>query len=134
VLTPAQVGKAIRVIVTATNAAGRSSAASAATRAVSASAPAATALPAISGTAAAGRVLTASTGSWSGTVPMTYGYRWQRCNATGASCVAVPGATGRSYTVSATDVKRTLRVVIAARNGAGSAAATSAQTPVVTPR
>src|SRR3954454_14538837 len=44
-------------------------------------APASTAPPAITGTPAQGQTLTASTGSWSGTQPLTYTYQWRRCGA-----------------------------------------------------
>jgi hypothetical protein len=93
--------------------------------------PVNTSPPIISGTPQDGQTLTASTGSWSGTQPITYGYQWQRCDSGGANCVAIAGATGPTYLATSVDVGRTLRVVVTATNSAGSASATSAATTVV---
>jgi len=93
--------------------------------------PVNTSPPIISGTPQDGQTLTASTGSWSGTQPITYGYQWQRCDSGGANCVAIAGATGPTYLATSVDVGRTLRVVVTATNSAGSAGATSAATTVV---
>ena len=93
--------------------------------------PVNTSPPIISGTPQDGQTLTASTGSWSGTQPITYGYQWQRCDSGGANCVVIAGATGPTYLATSVDVGRTLRVVVTATNSAGSAGATSAATTVV---
>jgi Polysaccharide lyase len=146
-LTTADVSYTLRVIVTATNRNGSAAATSAQTAVV---APAATApppppppppstnvppsnetLPTVSGTAQQGQTLTASTGSWSGTTPMTYSYTWQRCGAGGASCAPIAGATSASYVLAAADVGSTLRVSVTASNSAGSATAASNATAVV---
>jgi hypothetical protein len=87
--------------------------------------------PAITGTPQQGQTLTTNAGSW--TAPdATFGYQWQRCDAAGANCVAVPGATAATYAVTAADVGTTLRAVVTATNRFGSAPSTSAQTAVVT--
>ncbi len=52
--------------------------------------------PAISGTAQVGLTLTAATGTWA-PAPGSYAYQWWRCDATGAACVAIAGATSSSY-------------------------------------
>src|SRR5438874_13602596 len=62
--------------------------------------PKATGQPRISGTAVEGSRLTSGNGSWSGTGPFNYAYRWLRCPSTGGGgngegCVAVSGATFR---------------------------------------
>jgi len=88
--------------------------------------------PAISGTAQQGQTLTASTGNWSGSTPITYAYQWVRCDAQGASCAAIEGATARTRVVDGLDVGRRLRVRVAATNSAGTALALSAATAVVT--
>ena len=132
--TSADVGRTLRVVVTATNSAGSAGATSAATTVVQAAAaapPVNTSPPIISGTPQDGQTLTASTGSWSGTQPITYGFQWQRCDSGGANCVAIAGATGPTYLATSADVGRTLRVVVTATNSAGSAGATSAATTVV---
>lgn len=99
-----------------------------------ATAPASTASPAISGTTEVGQTLTASTGSWSGTTPMTYAYEWLRCDATGAACAAVSGTAAATYSLGSTDAGSTLRVTVTATNSAGNASAQSAQSaPVTTP-
>ncbi|HEV7640012.1 MAG TPA: hypothetical protein VGO39_03975 [Gaiellaceae bacterium] len=87
--------------------------------------------PGITGTAQQGQTLTATPGTWSAT-DATVGYQWQRCDAAGANCAAVPGATTSTYAVTTADVGTTLRVVVTATNRFGSAPATSAQTGVVT--
>lgn len=90
-----------------------------------------TALPVISGSAVQGQVLTVSTGSWTNS-PASFSYRWNRCNTSGASCTAISGATTSSYTLAAADAGSTLRAVVTAVNAAGSSAATSLPTAVVT--
>jgi hypothetical protein len=67
-------GDLLRVLVTATNAAGQAQAASAATAAVmSGAGPANTALPTVAGTFTVGQTLTANPGGWSGTAPISSG-------------------------------------------------------------
>ncbi|HEX8066223.1 MAG TPA: hypothetical protein VF520_06835 [Thermoleophilaceae bacterium] len=132
VVTAADVGSTIRVVVTATNAAGSASATSAQTAAASAAPPSGTGLPTISGTTQDGQTLTSTNGTWAGTAPMTFTRQWRRCNASGASCSDISGATGATYVLTPSDVGSTIRVVVTATNAGGSASATSAQTGVVT--
>src|SRR3954451_1336932 len=87
--------------------------------------------PNISGTPQSGQKLTASTGNWSGVQPIAYAYQWQRCGASGGSCVGITGATGQAYVATDADVGRTLRVVVTATNADGTASSTSAATGVV---
>ena len=81
-LTAADLGSTIRVVVTASNSVGSSTAASAQTAVVvaGATAPANTSPPSISGTAQAGQTLSADPSTWSGTPPISYTYQWRRCN------------------------------------------------------
>lgn len=132
VVGAADLGSTIRVVVTATNAAGVALAASTPTAVVDPAAPVAVALPTITGTAADGGLLAATPGSWTGTVPMTFGYRWLRCNATGGGCLTVVGRTDVTYAVTAADVNSTIRVAVTAVNGGGTASATAAPSSVVT--
>ncbi len=93
-------------------------------------APVSTAEPAITGTPHAGQTLGSDTGSWDN-APFTATYQWQDCDAGGASCAAIAGATTGTYVVTSADSGHTIRVAVTASNGGGSAVATSAQTAVV---
>ena len=92
--------------------------------------PTNTAPPTISGTAQQGQTLTASPGGWRG-VQLSYSYQWQRCSASGGSCSAIAGATGASYTLTASDAGKTIRVAVSARNPGGTSSATSNATGIV---
>ena len=128
------VGKTLRVVVTATNASGSTPASSNATAVVqaAAAAPTNTTLPAITGGASAtqGVQLTADNGVWDGS-PTGYTQKWQQCNSGGTGCVDISGATGPTYTPLAGDVGKTLRVVVTATNASGSTPASSNPTAVV---
>jgi hypothetical protein len=78
------------------------------------------------------QTLTASTGTWSGTTPISYAYQWRRCDTSGASCVDVSGATAQTYTLTSTDVGSTIRIVVTASNSISSSSAPSAATTAVT--
>ena len=129
VLGSSNVGNTVQIVVTAKNSVGSANATSPITAVVAAKPPANTAVPTISGIAQAGQSMSATSGSWSGTPPLTYTYQWQGCNSLGASCVNIAGATGSSYTLQPSDVGNTVRVVVTATNAAGSAAANSAVSP-----
>ena len=101
------------------------------TAVVSGSPPANTAAPTISGTAQQGETLTESDGTWTGTPPISYTRQWRRCDAAGASCTDIAGATGTSYTLVAADVGTTIRVRVTATNSGGSVPADSSATAVV---
>ena len=99
--------------------------------AAAAAPPTNTGRPAIAGAATEGQLLTASSGSWSGTPPIEFAYRWQRCRKQGDHCSGIGGATGQTYTLTAQDVARTIRVEVTATNSGGAATATSDPTGVV---
>jgi hypothetical protein len=126
-------GFRLRFRVTGSNADGSTTVASDPTTIVPAAngAPVNTSRPSISGTPAVGNRLEASRGSWNGEDPMTFGFRWIRCDAQGNSCGDISGATDNTYVVQSADLGRTLRVRVTARNDAGTRSATSAQTGVV---
>jgi hypothetical protein len=93
--------------------------------------PAVVTAPTIAGTAEAGQTLTADRGSWSGSEPLAYAYQWRRCDANGANCTDIAGATTSQYTLTGADVGGTIRVSVTASNVGGSATAASAATSVV---
>lgn len=126
-------GHTLRVIVTATNRWGSAASTSAQTAVVQGASvpPSNTALPTISGTAQLGQTLTSTTGTWSGSTPMTYTRQWQRCDTSGAACAPISGAIASTYVLVSADVGHTLRVSITASNTVGSATASSAHTAVV---
>ena len=74
----------------------------------------------VTGTAQQGQTLTASNGNW-GDEPDSYAYQWQHCDAAGANCTDVAGATAATYAVTAADVGFTLHVDVTATNRFGSA-------------
>ena len=92
--------------------------------------PASVAAPTLAGTPQPGQTLTAARGTWTGD-QLTYAYRWERCDAAGAGCVALPGATTATYTVTTGDLTSTLRVTVTARNRLGSAVASSSSSAAV---
>ncbi|HUG63703.1 MAG TPA: hypothetical protein VMK83_00650 [Gaiellaceae bacterium] len=94
-------------------------------------APESTAPPAITGTAATGETLVASTGTWTGTQPISFAFQWQRCDSSGAACVSIVGATNTTYVVQAADTGNRLRVRVTASNSDGVASALSDATAVV---
>ncbi len=126
----ADVGFRLRVRVTATNSEGSHTAASNPT-AVVVGPPVNTALPLVSGTPLVDATLTVSNGSWSGRQPISFSYAWVRCNSAGGECVAIPGANGRSYRLTSSDVNRKLRANVTARNAVGSTTVLSSESGVV---
>jgi hypothetical protein len=89
--------------------------------------------PVVTGTAWSGEVLTGDNGVWTATGPIEYAYAWQRCDASGAACAAIRGATAPHYTVSDADLGHRLRIAVTATSGTTAATATSLPTDVVTP-
>jgi hypothetical protein len=127
----ADVGHALRVTVTASNADGHASATSAATDPVNgANGPSNSVRPAVSGSAVIGGSLTVSNGTWSPT-PTSFSRQWQRCDSDGSSCINISGATGQSYGVRADDVGHRLRALVTARTSAGQTTVASSASGVV---
>ncbi|HEY7074329.1 MAG TPA: LamG-like jellyroll fold domain-containing protein [Solirubrobacteraceae bacterium] len=87
--------------------------------------------PVISGTPQQGQTLQTSTGTWNGTQPISYAYQWRRCDSSGTTCTNIAGATGSSYTATATDVGGTLVAAVTATNSAGTSTANSMPSGVV---
>jgi hypothetical protein len=123
----------LRVVVTASNAAGKTEAVSNETSTVLPAAPVNTALPSISNLSdppTVGNNAYSSDGSWLN-YPYDWTYQWLRCDTSGANCSAIPGATSWDYVLADADIGSTLRLTVTAINAGGSAAATSLQTAEV---
>ena len=87
-------------------------------------------IPQIFGDPQQGQSLVAETGSWS-PAPSAYAYQWERCNAAGGGCVAIPGATAPAYAVTAADDYRQLAVSVSASDSDGATTALSPGSGVV---
>ncbi len=130
-LLAADVGSTVRVAVTATNSAGSTTATSEPTSLIGALLPSNLELPGITGLLQDGSSLTAAIGSWSGTGPISYGYQWLLCDASGGSCKEVSGATGGTLGLLTSMIGSTVRLVVTATNSAGSTSATSEPSSVI---
>ena len=89
--------------------------------------------PTIVGPPQAGQLLAAVPGAWEGGKPITFAYQWRQCDAAGADCTAISGATRESYRPVSTDVGHSLKVFVTATSPAGTAVATSVPTAAVSP-
>ncbi len=127
------VGHAIRVLVTATDATGSSTEMSAPTNAINAVAPKRKGAPKITGLLEDGQTLTVPTGTWKGTTPLFYGYQWESCDTTAANCSYIPGAKGPSYQIVSSQIGGKLRALITATGPGGLATVTSRPTTLIGP-
>ena len=120
----ADVGNTIRVVETATTTSdGSTTITSTPTATVTAAPPVNTAPPTIAGIAQPGQVLTLTQGKWTNSTAISD--QWEVC--TGATCTAILGQTGASYTVAAADAGHTIEVVeTATDNGVPGTAVSSA--------
>ena len=134
-LVSADVGSAIRCVVTATNSAGSASANSNATSSVTAALatiPVNTVAPVISGTPIITNTLTVTTGTWTGK-PSSFTYQWQRLG------VDISGATSSTYTLVRADAYDSendppkISCVVTAANTLGSTSAESNKIFVIFP-
>ena len=126
--TPQDVGRTLRVRVTAINTVDAATAESAPTGAVAADPPSNTAGPTISGTLRDAETVTADPGTWSGTPPLAYAYQWRSCDAQNdTDCTAIAGATGATFAITPAQVGRRLRVQTTATNAAGAGQAATAE-------
>ncbi len=109
-------GKSVRCIARATNAAGGTSAMS--NPIVVADGPSNTAAPTVTGTVAPGATLTCTAGTWTGSP--TYAYQWRRNGA------PIATATVATYVVDVADYGTTISCAVTATDANGSATAASA--------
>jgi hypothetical protein len=86
----------------------------------------------VSGTAKVAKTLTAGKGSWTGTATIAYTYKWYRCSVSStktattaptssAKCATISGATKSTYKLTKSDIGQYIRVLVAAKNVAGTA-------------
>jgi hypothetical protein len=129
-LGTADVGFRMRVRVTATNSDGSRTAASNPT-AVVVGPPVNTAQPWPRGSMVVGQVVTAEPGTWTGRQPISFSYRWLRCNSAGGECASIGGGTSRNYRVASSDVGHKLRFNVTARNSLGSVTMLSTESAIV---
>ena len=128
------VGRTMRVRVTAVNADGATNARSEQTAVVGSNAAPLTntARPTITGQARVGQELAANEGTWTGN-PTSFALQWQRCDVDSLTCAAVIGATGRTYGVRIADLGFRLRLEVTARKDDRSGTAVSNVTAIVVP-
>lgn len=113
-LVDADVGKALRVVVSATNPSGTASSASTTTDIIasmltSRAAPVPVEAAGVTGTAQVGMPLAVSGESFTGNAVLSH--RWERCAAT---CTPIAGATGGEYVLQAADEGRRVRAIVSA--------------------
>jgi hypothetical protein len=84
--------------------------------------PTPTSAPIVLGIAAAGKRLTGLSGVWTGSGAISYRFQWVRCNAAGAACLSILGATSPTYTLVPRDVGKTVGLTVYATDSTGSAA------------
>jgi hypothetical protein len=90
--------------------------------------------PRVSGATVQGETLTTTNGTWTGTAPITFRYRWLRCDASGGgingvNCSTIAGETRRTYILRRADVGHRIRSRVIASNADGTASANSNATP-----
>ena len=95
--------------------------------------PTATSGPSVSGVLQQGKQLVAAPGVWTGSGDVAYTYQWYRCDAHGAHCSSIHGATRASYTQVARDVGGTLGVTVTATDSTGSTPAYAPLAGIVAP-
>jgi hypothetical protein len=121
----------LAVVVTATNTQGSVPATSAETQPILGILPKNTVAPTIGGLLRNGQLLSVSSGAWTGSEPLSYGYRWQLCGVLGNSCSDIAKATGSTFLLGLLDVGNTLRAVVTASNAAGSVSVPTGVTGLV---
>jgi hypothetical protein len=91
--------------------------------------------PVVTGTTRVGQVLRTTRGTWTGTEPITYAFRWFRCEGAGAAdasdCRRISNASNNTYVLREGDAGFRIRSQVVATNVDGSTRATSNPTGVV---
>jgi hypothetical protein len=129
-LSASDLEASVRVVVTATNGQGATRAESATSEEVVEGPPGEVEAPTVDGLARVGEPLLGEPGQWGGAETVLR-YQWERCNAAGGACAAIPGATGNEYVPATGDEGDALRLRVGASNGFAATTAVSAATPVI---
>jgi len=92
--------------------------------------------PVVTGTPRVGQGLRTTRGTWTGTGPITYAFRWFRCDGAGAAdasdCRRISNAANNTYVLREADAGFRIRSQVVASNIDGSSRGTSNPTDVVT--
>ena len=86
-----------------------------------------------------GKTLSVSKGTWTGTAPVTYTYKWYRCSVKGFNaiktapasankCAAIAGKTSASYKLTKSDKGKYVRASVTATNSVGKTVTTTKST------
>ena len=138
VVQRADASDSIRVVVTATNvdgSAGASSDTSGPVPTPPPSPPTNTGMPALHGTPTVDGTLAVDEGIWYFTGDSaSVVYQWESCDAAGAGCVAIDGATSTSYKASDADLGHTLRAQVTVTDSIGSTTVTTDPSPAIGPK
>ncbi|MDW7629421.1 DUF4347 domain-containing protein [Azospirillum brasilense] len=121
-LTASDAHKYLRVVVTANDGKGGTPTASSGYTEILNSAPVNSAVPTVTGTATVGNALSTTNGTWSDPDGdgRSYSYQWYRADdVNGTNAASISGATSSSYTLTASDAHKYLRVVVTANDGKG---------------
>ncbi|MDW5594174.1 hypothetical protein VSS74_07500 [Conexibacter stalactiti] len=93
-------------------------------------APISISAPWLGGDPRIGGLVSTDAGGWDG-APDAFEYRWLRCDAAGANCAAIVGASGPQHSPIAADAYHRLVAEVVAGNSSGSAVARSAPSDLV---
>lgn len=87
--------------------------------------------PTFSGDLKQGELLTAMRGTWTGTQPLSFRYRWRVCEAT--TCRGIPFATKPAYRLTDSDVRKRIQLSVSADGPGGTATALTDISDLVAP-
>jgi hypothetical protein len=90
--------------------------------------------PSVIGTAAAGKLLTGLSGTWGGSGDLRYRFQWYRCNAAGAGCTSIGGATSPTFALGPRDVGKTLGLAVRTSDANGTSSAYTSLVGPIAPK
>src|SRR5207248_1377919 len=80
-----------------------------------------------------GKLLSAVPGVWDGGKPLAFTFQWRQCDAAGANCVDIAGATRETYRPTADDVGHSIKVQVTAATTTATRKANAPATVAVSP-